>query len=228
MTRRIAIYLDGADLKVMAAMIGRVDGVTTNPSILKRAGVTDYRAFAREVLAIAGGKPVSFEVLADDFETMTGQAREIAGWGENVLVKIPVVNGDGLSTGSVIEALTRDGIRVNVTAIMTSSQAVGAMARMRCAGNIVSVFAGRIADAGFSPRRTVVDTLMTARRVSAQVLWASARQVYSVIEAEQAGADIITLQPEMIAKLDGFGRDLEQFSLETVKQFVKDAEGITL
>lgn len=228
MTRRIAVYLDGADLKVMAAMIDRVDGITTNPSILKRAGVTDYRAFAREVLAIAGGKPVSFEVLADDVAGIIEQAHRLANLAPNVFVKVPVMNAHGDSNARVIGDLSAAGVHVNVTAVMTVRQANEVLEHIKRSGHIISVFAGRIADTGASAKHIVRAVAELAALHECKTLWASARQVYSVIEAEKAGADIITLQPEMIAKLDGFGRDLEQYSLETVKQFVKDAEGITL
>lgn len=230
--RRIEIFADGADLETMARIQPSVSGFTTNPSILRKAGVKDYREFAREVLAIAVGKPVSFEVLADDFETMERQAREIASWaswGNNVFVKIPITNAAGVFTGPVISSLTERGrIKVNVTAVFTAAQARAAADAMRGEGNIISVFAGRIADAGVSPARTVLESVMSARRVGARVLWASARQVYSVIEAEKVGADIITLTPDLIAKLPMFGRDLGEYSLETVRQFAKDAEGIAL
>lgn len=226
--RTIEIYADGADLRTMAALSEKVAGFTTNPSLMKKAGITDYRVFAREVLAIAGGRPVSFEVLADDLQEMERQARVIAGWGAGVFVKIPVTNSLGESTGPVIRALTADGIRVNVTAIMTPGQARGAVEAIAQPGSIVSIFAGRIADCGHDPYAIVWDAVSVARAGGTRVLWASARQVYSVIEARRACADIITLTPDLIAKVDGFGRDLRAYSLETVLQFKKDAEGITL
>lgn len=230
MTRRVEIYADGADLRSMALLAARDDvkGLTTNPSLLRQSGVTDYRTFAREVLALSGGKPVSFEVLSDDLHEMEEQAREIASWGENVFVKIPITNSAGEFAGPVIGRLTVSGIKVNVTAVFTAKQAKAAAEAMAFPGNIISVFAGRIADTGVSPARIVLDAVMAARRAGARVLWASARQVYSVIEAENVGADIITLTPSLIEKLRDFGRDLDEFSLATVKQFAKDAEGITL
>lgn len=228
MTRRIEIYADGADLKTMAALAERCAGCTTNPSLMRKAGITDYRKFAREVLAIWQGKPVSFEVLADDLPTMERQALEIAGWGENVYVKIPIMTGEPRMTIPLVSRLADQRIKVNVTAVFTTAQAAQAIQAIGMRKGIVSVFAGRIADAGDDAARTVIVASALAASYGAHILWASARQAYSVIEAERAGADIITLTPDLIAKLDGFGRDLEQYSLETVRQFVKDAEGITL
>lgn len=235
MVKPIEIYADGADLKTMAALAEKVAGFTTNPSLMKKAGITDYRQFAREVLAIAGGKPVSFEVLADDLPTMLGQAREIASWGENVFVKIPVMNAGAETTGPVIAALNKNGVRVNVTAVMTTGQARAACTCLnwdpdKPTPGIISVFAGRIADAGHDPYAIVWDAVAAARASGGEIriLWASARQAYSVIEAQRAGAHIITLTPDLIAKLSMFGRDLNAYSLETVRQFLKDAEGITL
>lgn len=232
MVSGIEIYADGADLKTMARLEPKVAGFTTNPSLMKKAGITDYRTFAREVLAIANGKPVSFEVLADDLEAMLRQAIELASWGENVYVKIPVMNSMGETTGPVIGALVKNGVHVNVTAVMTLGQANAASACLNWGeanpDSIVSIFAGRIADAGQDPAPIVWEAARVAHYNGARVLWASARQVFSVIEAQRAGADIITLTPDLIEKTAMFGRDLNEYSLETVRQFKRDAEGITL
>lgn len=225
--RKIAVYADGADLKTMAALYERCDGCTTNPSLMKKAGITDYRAFAREVLAIWQQKPVSFEVLADDIEGIVRQATDIASWGKNVFIKVPVLNVRGDLNFYALQKLSQEGMRINVTAIMTPEQARRARDCMSGPGHIFSVFAGRIADTGQDPVASVIQTRGALGR-GALILWASARQAYSVIEAETARADIITLTPDLIAKLDGFGRDLDEYSRETVAQFIKDAEGITL
>lgn len=225
--KRIAIYADGADLAGMARLAGEVQGFTTNPSLMRKAGVTDYAAFAKAVLGVAGGKPVSFEVLADDLDGMVEQAHTLAGWGPNVVVKIPIRNTGGESTEVVIRHLSLNSIAVNVTAVMTPQQvreAIGAIRGPRC---VVSIFAGRIADAGVDPRPLVSAAAFMAHDL-VDVLWASPRQVYDVIEAERAGADIITLTPDLIAKAKGFGVNLERRSIETVQQFQRDAEGITL
>lgn len=225
----VSIFADGADLAAIRklAQDPRVDGMTTNPSLMRRAGIQDYRSFARAVLEAANGKPVSFEVLADDLDGMERQAREIASWG-NVYVKVPITNAAGLFTGPVIAALSDDGIRVNVTAVLSYSQAQRAWGCLERPGNIVSIFAGRIADTGTDPVPLVRSFTEIARRNGTRVLWASTRQVYDVVLAEQAGADIITLTPDLIAKLSLRGKNLEQYSLETVQQFQRDAEGITL
>lgn len=224
----IQIYADGADLKTMAALADRCDGATTNPSLMRKAGITDYRKFAREVLAIWQGKPVSFEALADDWRTINKQAREISSWGDNVYVKLPVTNGTGQSCVDAIRFLEPDGVKFNITAVFTVAQANAALNAMHMRGHIISVFAGRIADSGASAKHIVRTVADLARLSGVKALWASTRQAYSVIEAEQAGADIITMTPDLIAKMDGFGRDLDQYSLETVRQFALDAEGITL
>jgi transaldolase len=229
---KIAIYADGADLNAMAALAGKVSGFTTNPSLMAKVGILDYREFAREVLAIAAGKPVSFEVFADDFPTMRRQAHQLAELGGNVYVKVPITNTEGLSALPLVRTLTDEGVKVNVTAVMTKLQASEALAALAgCSGGIVSIFAGRIADTGRDPSRfmrSAVSAWNCCGRGKQQLLWASAREVYNVVQAEEAGADIITLGPELIAKLAGFGRDLAEYSLETVKQFHLDAKGLAL
>lgn len=227
MVRRIQIYADGADLATMKRLAPRVSGFTTNPSLMRKSGITNYPRFAREVLAIADGKPVSFEVLSDDARGIHEDALRIASWGGNVHVKVPIVNAQGALNTAVITGITQEGIKVNVTAIFTAEQAAEAAASLRCRGCILSVFAGRIADTGRHPARIVIDTVLAARKAWALTLWASARQVYSVIEAENAHADIITLTPDLIDKLDGLGRELELCSVETVRQFIRDADGIS-
>lgn len=219
----VKIYADGADLATMASL--KCDGYTTNPSLMKKAGISDYRTFAREVLAIAEGKPVSFEVFADDFDGMERQAREIASWGGNVYVKIPVTNTLGEFTGPVIERL--EGVQLNVTAILTAKQIHDVRGALGNAPAIVSVFAGRIADTGVDPVKVIREGWGTPRGRTHKILWASAREVYNVVQAEQC-CDIITLTPDLIAKLALFGKDLTRYSLETVQQFHNDAKGIAL
>ena len=225
----IAIYCDGADIAQMRAYANdhRVSGYTTNPSLMRKAGITDYRAFSDEVLGVVNGKPVSFEVFADDFESMERQAREIASWGPNVYVKIPVTNTAGNPAYDLIWRLSGAGVKVNVTALFTSLQTRRAVQSLRGTG-IVSVFAGRIADTGADPARTMRSARAAIGESGTQLLWASAREVYNVRQAEDCGCDIITLSPDLIAKLDGFGRDLTEYSLDTVKQFHRDAAGLSL
>jgi transaldolase len=223
----VSVYLDSGDVRQIARHIDKVDGVTTNPSLLRKAGVTNYREFAIAVLEIVNRKPVSFEVLADDFETMERQAKEISSWGENVYVKIPVTNTQGNPSYDLIWRLSRLGIKVNVTAILTPQQARIAADSLAGRG-ILSIFAGRIADTGVDPMRAIRSARAKIRADDKTLLlWASAREVYNVVQAE-GWCDIITLAPELVAKLDGFGRNLTDYSLETVKQFYRDAEGLAL
>lgn len=226
MVRRIAIYLDGADLASMGVLADKVDGFTTNPSLMKKCGISDYRAFAREVLNLSAGKPVSFEVLSDDFGNMEREAREISSWGENVYVKIPIVNTANLATNDLIRKLSAK-ISVNVTAVLSKDQARGAIDSLVSAG-IVSVFAGRIADTGRDPSRIMRSARARIGKSRVLLLWASAREAFNVVQAEEAGCDIITLSPELLGKLDGFGKDLAGYSLETVRQFHRDAAGVVL
>ena len=226
----IKIYADGADLNKMREMADdeRIRGFTTNPTLLKKAGVTDYVAFAREALAIASGRPVSFEVLADDFADMERQARVIASWGEAAFVKIPVTNTRGESSADLIKVLSIAGVRLNVTAVFTHQQ-VGEVGRALAQGSapaVVSVFAGRIADTGCDAGAQV---LVSRKELGyacprAEMLWASPRQVYDYVLAERAGCEIITMTPDLIAKLLLLGKSLEEYSRETVCMFTEDAK----
>lgn len=224
----VKVYADGADPAAMRALAERVAGFTTNPSLMKQAGITDYRAFAQQVLTVAAGKPVSFEVLSDEPAEMCRQAREISSWGRNVFVKIPVVHADGTSCEDVIATLAAENIKVNVTAVMTNHQVAAAMYALAGKPGIVSIFAGRIADTGRDPVATVRYAKTYCNESHVRVLWASTREVLNVDQADKAGADIITLTPALIEKLRGIGRDLDAYSVETVRQFHRDAEGITL
>jgi transaldolase len=223
----IKLFADGADLAQMIEMyaVPAIAGFTTNPTLMKKAGVTDYAAFARSVLAAIPDRPVSFEVFADELDEMEAQARVIATWGGNVNVKIPVTNTKGVFTGRVIRNLSRDGVVLNVTALMTVEQvAQVADALAPDTPSIVSVFAGRVADTGVDP----IPHMKACRRKlegrpKAELLWASPREVLNVIHAEQAGCHIITASPEILAKLALFGKDLNSYSLETVQMFHRDA-----
>ena len=219
------IYLDGADLDTLKVMEHRVDGVTTNPSIMKKAGIDNYKSFAATVLMLTN-KPVSFEVFADDFATMEAQAREIASWGNNVFVKLPVTNTKGESCARLMHRLGTDGIKINATAIMTMEQ-INVVGRELVGPSILSIFCGRIADTGRDPV-PFITTALRVKHSETQVLWASTREVLNVKQAEAAGADIITMTPDLIKKMDLFGKDLAQYSLETVQMFYNDSKGITL
>lgn len=227
MVMNIKIYADGADLETMKSLIHRCDGVTTNPSLCRKAGVSDYRDFAKQILAIVGDKPVSFEIFADDLVGMERQAQEIASWGENVYVKIPITNTEGKDTYEVIARMRELGVKVNVTAVFTKAQIYLAMRALDDADGIVSIFAGRIADAGHDPVK-VIRYAVNQRYGKTKILWASTREVYNVVQADECGCDIITCTPEIIAKLGGIGASLEQRSLDTVKEFFEAGKGYSL
>lgn len=219
--------MDTADLSEMGKAAGNVVGWTTNPTLMRRAGVTDYRDFARGALALAGDRPVSFEVFADDFAGMHAQALEIASWGDNAYVKVPVTNTQGQLSVELVSALSGAGVRLNVTAVFTARQTSHvASALSRGTGPaIVSVFAGRIADTGLDPVEVVRNcrTLLRNRCPRAEMLWASPRQTRDLVLAEEAGCEIITMTPDLIAKLALLGKDLEEYSQETVAMFYRDA-----
>lgn len=225
---RVKIFADGAELEGIAKMAAdpRIAGFTTNPTLMRKAGVSDYTAFAHEALALVGDKPISFEVFADDFPTMKTQAEEIASWGSNVFVKIPITNTKGESAADLVRELSAEGVQVNVTAMFTAEQvdAVTAALDPNTAA-VVSVFAGRIADAGHDPvpmMRGFKDVVSAKPR--AELLWASPREVLNLVQAEETGCDIITMTNDLLAKLGGIGKDLGQFSLETVEMFYNDAQ----
>jgi transaldolase len=223
----IKIFADGADLKGMleAAKNPLVKGFTTNPSLMKAAGVTDYKEFALEVLKAIPDRPVSFEVFADDFPTMELQAREIASWGPNVYVKIPVSNTKGESAAPLIKTLAHSGVRLNVTAIMTLEQVTEvAEALAPNVPAVVSVFAGRIADTGRDPIPHMRECLRLLKsRPKAELLWASPREVLNIFQADDIGCHIITVTPEHLKKLSLVGKDLKIYSQETVQMFYRDA-----
>ena len=221
----VKIYADGADIDVMHRMARNpvVRGFTTNPSLLRKAGVKNYRAFAERALAAFPEYPISFEVFADDFTEMEAQAREIASWGDNVFVKIPVCNTKGTSSAPLIGRLARSGIKVNVTAILCANQVDTVLDALGDAPAIVSIFAGRIADTGRNPVGIVNRALKLKRLTIHEVLWASPRQVLDVYTADGLGCDIITCTPELIDKLPLEGKNLEEYSRETVRQFYDDA-----
>jgi len=225
---RIKIFADGADLEGMKAMAAKpwIKGLTTNPTLMRKAGVTDYAAFARKVLAAISDKPISFEVFADDAAAMTAQGRVIGAWAPNVNVKIPVTNTAGAFMGAPISALSQAGVVVNVTAIMTPAQVKAvADALDPATPAIVSVFAGRVADTGRDPIPLMTECreILTSRP-KAELLWASPRELLNIIQADAMGCHIITVTNDLLAKLGGLGKDLDQFSLETVRMFEGDAK----
>ena len=224
---RVKLFADGADLDGILHMYANplIRGFTTNPTLMRKAGVSDYEAFARKVLATVPDRPVSLEVFADDFAEMARQARVIASWGPNVNVKIPVTNTRREFSGPVIRELSEAGVTLNVTAIQTLDQVRRvADALAPDAPAIVSVFAGRVADTGVDPvplMREAVGVL--ARRPHAELLWASPREVLNVFQADDVGCHIITATNDILAKLPLVGKDLDDYSLETVEMFRRDA-----
>jgi transaldolase len=224
----VKLFADGADVADIARLAARADiqGFTTNPTLMHKAGLTDYRKFAHEVLVVLGGKPISFEVFADDFPEMERQAREIATWGPSVYVKIPVTDTQGQSTAALVHRLSHEGVQVNVTAVLTLEQVrASGQALAGGAPSVVSVFAGRIADTGRDPLPIIRESLQYLAGVApkAEVIWASPRELLNVVQADEAGCHIITLTADILKKMPMIGRDLGVLSLETVRMFREDA-----
>jgi transaldolase len=225
---KIKIFADGADLANMIEMASKpfISGLTTNPTLMKKAGVTDYAKFGREVLLNITTKPISFEVFSDDLLEMKEQALKIANWGENVYVKIPFSSTSGESTKEVIRYLSYNGVKVNVTALMTSSQVLEIVDSLNPeVESYVSVFAGRIADTGRDPLPIIQRSLlMLASNKKAQLIWASPRELLNIFQANDVGCHIITATNDILQKLQLVGKDLDVYSLDTVKMFYNDAK----
>jgi transaldolase len=228
------IFADGADLDSILALAAnpRIAGFTTNPTLMWKAGLTDYEEFAKRLLERITQHPISFEVFADDAQEMKRQAHLIASWGPNVYVKVPVTTTAGESMAKLVRELSEDGIKVNVTALFTTAQVELVTAAVKDgAPSYISVFAGRIADAGVDPMPIMaraVDIMVAAPR--SELIWASPREVLNLVQADQVGCHIITMTHDLLKKLDCLGKNLEQYSLETVRMFHGDATaaGFTL
>jgi transaldolase len=226
--QNLKLYLDSADLAVIREYSNRKDitGSTTNPTLARKAGVTDYVAFCKEAAALMTGKPVSFEVFADDVPNVIRQARVLAALAPNVYVKVPVMNTEGQPMTEAVRTLSHEGIKLNVTAVFTHAQAWEVCSALKGgAPSILSMFAGRIADAGVDPVAHVAGCVSMARELDKhiEVLWASPREILNVVHAQQAGCDIITLTPDLLAKMKNFGKNLHTYSLETVRMLTGDA-----
>lgn len=224
----IKLYADGADLAGMIEEYkkGIVSGFTTNPTLMRKAGVKDYEKFAKNVIRAIPDLPISFEVFSDDLLEMDREARKIASFGNNVYIKIPVTNTMGKSTVDLIKKLSSDGLKLNVTAILTLDQ-VKSVTEALSYGTpaIVSVFAGRIADTGVDPVPIMKEAVkILGTRPNAELLWASTREVLNLVQAEACGCHIITITNEILKKVPQLGKDLELLSLETVKMFYNDAQ----
>jgi transaldolase len=231
---KIKIFADGADIDAIVELAKNplIKGFTTNPTLMHRAGVVDYERFARQVLEVVREVPVSFEVIADSFDDMARQARKIASWGANVYVKIPITNTSAQSSQELIRGLTADGLQLNVTALTSLDQVDAVTSVLNpLVPSIVSVFAGRIADAGVDPVPVMEGALkILAPLPEAELLWASPRELFNVIQAERSGCHIITVTHDLLQKLSGVGRDLTTVSLDIVTMFYDDAlrSGLTL
>ncbi len=227
---RVTIYADGADIEGMKEEYrkGYVKGFTTNPTLMKKAGVKDYLSFARQALKEIPDLPVSFEVFADDFDTMEKEAKVLSALSENVFVKIPITNSKGESSIPLIKKLSEEGIRLNVTAMLTVSQVQDAVGAFReGTENIVSVFAGRILDTGVDAVPVMKEVAQICKTKPGTLsLWASCREVYNIIQADQCGTDIITVTNDILKKLPKLGKDLTELSLETVQMFVNDGKSL--
>jgi len=225
---RIKIFADGADRSRVRAMCGEpwIRGFTTNPTLMRQAGVLDYEEFARELLDLVPDRPVSFEVIADQPEEMERQALRIASWGENVYVKIPITTTDGASTAASVRRLSASGVKVNVTALMTLAQVEDAESWLRDGpGGYISVFAGRIADSGRDPVPLMAAAVeLLAATPLVELIWASPREVLNVVQADAVGCHVITVTDEILRRLSNLGRDLGEFSLDTVRMFFRDGQ----
>lgn len=224
----IAIYADGADVRDMVAArdAGLVKGFTTNPTLMRKSGITDYQAFARDALAATGDMPISFEVFADDFDEMERQAKLIATWGEAVYVKIPITNTKGESAIPLIARLSKAGVKLNITAILTLDQVRGVVDALDPdTPAIVSVFAGRIADTGVDPVPLMREAAqICAAKPKAELLWASPRELLNIFQADEVGCHIITVTSDILKKFSTMvGKPLDELSLDTVKMFFNDA-----
>jgi transaldolase len=225
--KQIKIFADGADLDGILTLSKNplIKGFTTNPSLMRKAGIVDYEAFALRLLRAVPDRPISFEIFADEFDEMIAQGRMIASWGRNINVKVPVMTTKGDLTGPVIRALASTGVVVNVTAVMTAEQVhrIATCLALNVPA-IVSVFAGRVADTGRNPVPVMQASLQAlASRPKVELLWASARELLNIFQADEIGCHIITVSHDVPAKLSLIGKDLDEYSLETVKTFHRDA-----
>ena len=225
---KVKIFADGADIAGMKEMYANpvIKGFTTNPTLMRKAGIQDYKAFALQVIEAIPDRPISFEVFADEFDEMERQALEIASWGANVYVKVPVTNTKKRFTGPLIEKLTKAGVSLNVTAVMLPEQVQRITACLAPdVPAIISVFAGRIADSGRDPVPLMAEAVqIISAKSKAELIWASPREVLNIFQADSVGCHIITATNDILNKLPIVGKDLERYSLETVEMFAQDAE----
>ncbi len=225
---KVKLFADGADLAGMIEMASNpyISGLTTNPTLMKKAGITDYVKFAKDVLKEIQSKPISFEVFSDDLDEMKVQGEKIASWGDNVYVKVPITNTLGESTNSVVRYLSSNGVKVNVTALMTNEQVSHVLEVLNPeVASCVSVFAGRIADTGRDPMPIIKECVKTLTiNPKSELIWASPRELLNVFQADALGCHIITATNDLLSKLVLVGKDLSSYSLETVQMFFNDAK----
>ena len=224
---KIKIFADGADIKSMIEQYkgNTVKGFTTNPTLMKKNGITDYESFAKEVLKNIPDRPISFEVFSDEFDDMDRQARKIASWGSNITVKIPITNTKGTSSIPLIKKLSEYGLSLNITAVLTLDQvrAIKEVLNPKVY-NIVSVFAGRIADTGRDPMPYMIESAKILKPIqNTELLWASSRELLNIFQAQEAGCHIITVTNDILQKLSNINKDLHELSLDTVRMFYRDA-----
>ena len=224
---RIKLFADGADLAGMVEMASKdyIQGLTTNPTLMKKVGITDYVKFARDVLIEVHTKPISFEVFSDEIEEMKAQGEKIAAWGSNVYVKVPITKTRGESMQPVVRYLSENGVKVNVTALMTVDQVkIVLQALNPLVPSCISIFAGRIADTGRNPIPIIVESLQLLKDFPAcELIWASPRELLNIFQGDEIGCHIITATSDILNKLTLVGKDLESYSLDTVKMFRRDA-----
>jgi transaldolase len=223
---RVQIFADGADKASMLELYRQpyIKGFTTNPTLMRATGVTDYQGFAMDLLATIQDRPISFEVFADEEAEMEEQARHIAAWGKNVFVKVPVMNTVGSATYDLIRSLSAEGIQLNVTALLTLEQVRSVCEALQgSAPAYVSVFAGRIADTGRDPVPVMRESVAMVNDANAQLMWASPRELLNVFQADEIGCHVITATTDILKKLPLVGKDLHEFSQETVQMFRRDA-----
>jgi len=226
---RIKLFMDGADIEAMrrAYAAGEVQGFTTNPTLMRKVGVTDYEAFAKDILGVIPDRPISFEVFADDFSEMERQARRIATWGKHVSVKIPITNTKRESAIPLVRKLSQEGIALNVTAMFTLEQVQDVVDAVKGgAPCYVSVFAGRVADTGMDPVPLMAESVKRLKAApNTELIWASPRELLNIFQADEIGCQVITVTNDIIKKLSLVGKNLDDYSLETVKMFADDAIG---
>jgi len=224
---KIKLFADGAEKADILEMYKNpyIKGFTTNPTLMNRAGIKDYKAFALEILSEINDRPISFEVFSDDLEEMERQALKIANWGNNVFVKIPITNTKGIPTTPIIKSLSSQGVNLNITAMMTLDQVSQVSSTIRSnSSTILSVFAGRVADTGVDPIPLMAEAAEIIKQYPNQeLLWASPRELLNVIQADSIGCHIITATSGILRKLKLLGKDLSEYSLETVQMFRADA-----